>query len=299
MSKRLEVRQHIALLDDIGGIMRAMKNMALIETRKLSRFMAHQQQTVASIEAVIVDFLHFYPQPHIPPAETLLVMIGSERGFCGDFNEQLITALMALPHTADLRLVTVGRRLATKLDTDGRVAARLDGPNVTEEVPRVLSALMETLNSLYAETTARLTLLALCHGEEATGVGAYPLLPLAAPPLDGRRFASPPVLHLAPAVFFVELVDHYLLALLHTLLYRSLMVENRRRLEHMETAIRRLEHQAAALRLRWNALRQEEIIEEIEVIMLNTDTLQASDTAEEARAQARQTPETDGVWQGA
>ena len=272
MSKRRDVRQHIAVLDDIGGIMRAMKNMALMETRKLSRFLGHQRQTVASIEAVIADFLQCYPQPHVPPAETLLVMIGSERGFCGDFNEQLITALLVLPHTAGLRLVTVGHRLATKLDTDGRVAARLDGPNVTEEVPRVLSALMETLNGLYAETTARLTLLALCHGEDATGVGVYPLLPLVAPPLDGRRFASPPVLHLAPAVFFVELVDHYLFALLHTLLYRSLMAENRRRLEHMETAIRRLEQQAAALRMRWNALRQEEIIEEIEVIMLNTDT---------------------------
>jgi F-type H+-transporting ATPase subunit gamma len=280
MSKRLEVRQHIALLDDLGGILRAMKNMALIETRKLSRFMAHQHQTVASIEAVIADFLHFYPQPPVPQAETLLVMLGAERGFCGDFNEQLLNALTALPHTAGLRLVTVGRRLAAKLDTDGRVAARLDGPNVTEEVPRVLSALMETLNGLCAETTARLTLLALCHGEDTTGVGVYPLLPLVAPPLDGRRFASSPVLQLTPAEFFVELVDHYLFALLHTLLYRSLMAENRRRLEHMETALRRLEHQGAALRMRWNALRQEEIIEEIEVIMLNTDTVQASDTTD-------------------
>lgn len=280
MSKRREVRQHIALLDDIGGIMRAMKNMALMETRKLSRFMAYQQQTVASIEAVIADFLSFYPQPQISQAETLLVMIGAERGFCGDFNAQLINAFLALPQTAGLRLVTVGRRLAAQLDTESRVVARLDGPSVTEDVPRVLSELMETLNGLYAETTARLTLLALCHGEDTTGVGVYPLLPLAAPPRDGRRFASPPVLQLTPAVFFVELVDHYLFALLHTLLYRSLMAENRRRLEHMETAIRRLEQQAAALRMRWNALRQEEIIEEIEVIMLSTDTLQAPDTAE-------------------
>ena len=41
----------------------------------------------------------------------------------------------------------------------------------------------------------------------------------------------------------------------------------------MDSAIRRLEKDEAALRLRYNALRQEEIIEEIEIIMLSAEAL--------------------------
>jgi F-type H+-transporting ATPase subunit gamma len=279
MSKRLEVWQHMERLDEIGGIMHAIKNMALIETRKLSRFLGNQRQVVASIEAVAVDFLHFYPHPPIPDAEAILVVIGAERGFCGDFNEKLATALASFPQTTGLRLVIVGRRLGAKLAADSRVAARLDGPSVVEEVQQVLSELLETLGVLYGDAPIRRKLLVLCHGEEDNRVGVYPLLPVALPLADGRRFTVPPLLHLPPAAFFAALVDHYLFARLHALLYHSLMAENRHRLAHMEHAIRRLEHQTTELRRRWNALRQEEIIEEIEVIMLSTDTLGDADNA--------------------
>ena len=47
------------------------------------------------------------------------------------------------------------------------------------------------------------------------------------------------------------------------------MAENLRRVEHLEAAVRHLDKKAADLRRRCNALRQEEIIEEIEVILLS------------------------------
>jgi F-type H+-transporting ATPase subunit gamma len=55
------------------------------------------------------------------------------------------------------------------------------------------------------------------------------------------------------------------------------MVENHMRLEHMNRAIHRLEKDVAGLRLRYNRLRQEEIIEEIEIIMLSAEALIATD----------------------
>ena len=72
---------------------------------------------------------------------------------------------------------------------------------------------------------------------------------------------------LPPAEFFAELLDHYLLAVLHGLLYESLAAENRQRLAHMEHALHRLEERVARLALKRNALRQEKIIEELEVIL--------------------------------
>jgi F-type H+-transporting ATPase subunit gamma len=51
------------------------------------------------------------------------------------------------------------------------------------------------------------------------------------------------------------------------------MAENRRRLEHMENALHRMEGKIEDLRRRRNVLRQEEIVEEIEVILLSAESL--------------------------
>ena len=52
------------------------------------------------------------------------------------------------------------------------------------------------------------------------------------------------------------------------------MAENRRRMQHLEGAIRRLEERTSELALKRNALRQEEITEEIEVILLSARAVQ-------------------------
>jgi F-type H+-transporting ATPase subunit gamma len=51
--------------------------------------------------------------------------------------------------------------------------------------------------------------------------------------------------------------------------YTSLMAEHYRRVQHLEGAIDRLEQRAEELGKKRNMLRQEEITEEIEVIMLS------------------------------
>lgn len=50
-----------------------------------------------------------------------------------------------------------------------------------------------------------------------------------------------PLLNLEPARFLLQLTDQYLYAALHEVFSASLMAENRKRLEHMDNAIRRLE----------------------------------------------------------
>lgn len=95
--------------------------------------------------------------------------------------------------------------------------------------------------------------------------GLKRLLPLAPPPAS--HLAHPPGLQIAPPEFFAELIDQYLLATLYGLLYESLAAENRQRLAHMEHALDRLDETIAHLALKRNALRQEKIVEEIEVIL--------------------------------
>ena len=275
MSKRREVKQRLTALDEIDGIMVAMKNLALLETRKLGAFLATQHRAVASIEAAAQDFLSFYPQAtaHTDDVQQLLLVIGSERGFCGDFNEALLQPISAAARQEETLLVAVGRRLEAKLQGDKRIVAFVEGPSVGEEVQAALVRLVKVLGELQQQRPEEVwRISALYHDDENGEPRTRQLLPLVAP--TGKPvYSHAPLLNLEPTQFLSQLTDQYLYAALHVVFYASLMAENRKRLEHMDSAIRRLEKDEAKLRLRYNALRQEEIIEEIEIIMLSAEAL--------------------------
>lgn len=80
-------------------------------------------------------------------------------------------------------------------------------------------------------------------------------------------------MQLPPAALLAAITEHYLLAVLQGMLSASLLAENQRRVTHLEGAIRHLDTQSADLARRSNALRQEEIVEEIEVVLLSAAAL--------------------------
>jgi F-type H+-transporting ATPase subunit gamma len=266
MSGQAELAQRHARLKEISGIMTAMKSLSLVETRKLARFIGHQRNMKANIEAAAADFLNFYPVARaVVKQPAILLLIGSERGFCGNFNERVLAALDDLPPWQSApALVVVGSRLAAKLEAHPGVISRLDGASVTEDVPAVLNRVMDALHTASTASGAGTALFSLAHEAEGEPV-LKRLLPMAPP--QAPHHAHPPRLQLAPAEFFAELLDQYLLATLYGLLYESLSAESRQRLAHMEQALDRLDETIARLSLKRNALRQEKIVEEIEVIL--------------------------------
>ena len=67
------------------------------------------------------------------------------------------------------------------------------------------------------------------------------------------------------------MTEHYLFAVLHEIFYISLLAENQRRLQHLEGAVKHLDDETVNLRRKSQIYRQEEITEEIEVILLNSE----------------------------
>lgn len=280
MSKRHDIKKRIATLDEISGIMNAMKNLALLEIRKLDVFLSTQKRVVSGIESVSQDFLSFYPHLQTLPTklQQLWIVIGSERGFCGDFNKALFEFVQTQEQQEDTLLLVVGSRLHDKFQSDQRIVTYINGPSVADEIQVTLLHLAEILNQLQQhltlETISQIS--AVYHDNEKNTVSLRQLLPLAAPSTKSD-FAYPPILNVEPVQFLAQLTDHYLYAALHQVFYTSLLMENHIRLEHMENAIRRLEKNNAQLRLHYNKVRQEEIIEEIEVILLSAEALSNSD----------------------
>jgi len=279
MSKRRDLETQIHSLNEIREIMNAMKNLSLMEVHRLTRFLDTQARVVAGIEAAAADFLLFHPEllPGEQASRNVHLLVGSERGFCGDFNEALVRALEDhIRSNQSVTLVVIGGKLAAKLVDDPRVAAFLDGPSIVEEVDAVLMKLMETLTALNAPSHAGgpLRLTVFHHDAAGESVKVSDLRPFQKPEPEQVRFAHAPLLYLQPEVFLTGLAEQYLLAALHALLYGSLMAENQRRMQHMDSAVRRLERTSAELWQKRNILRQEEITEEIEVIMLSVQALE-------------------------
>jgi F-type H+-transporting ATPase subunit gamma len=203
------------------------------------------------------------------------VLIGTERGFCGDFNESLVRWLARRSNDlATNAVIAVGQRIVTRLDSEPtwRKAVALAGATATEDVPNILDALLQAITTLEREQGS-IGLTVVYHGNETGDLHERTLLPpLSETPRPKRRFSHPPLLNLKAAEMFAELLDQYLIAALEEVLYTSLMAENQRRVQRLDAAIRHLDRRQTELSRQSRALRQEEIIEEIEVLLLSIDT---------------------------
>lgn len=277
MSARRQIEQRRRTLGEIRNIMSSMRMLAFLETRKLARFLSDQQQLVASIAEMAGDLLEHFPQLRVPamPALRGTVLIGAERGFCGDFNESLVRWLARRSNElARNAVIAVGQRIVTRLDSEPtwREAVALSGATATEDVPNILDALLQAITTLEREQGS-IGLTIVYHGNETGDLHERRLLPpLSETPRPKRRFSHPPLLNLGAAEMFAELLDQYLIAALEEVLYTSLMAENQRRVQRLDAAIRHLDRRRTKLARQSRALRQEEIIEEIEVLLLSIDT---------------------------
>jgi len=246
-----------------------------MESRKLVALLDAQHAAVEGIEAMAADFLGFYPETLAPGENTtsVYVLIGSERGFCGDFNESLIRHLDAHLEQSAMEapfLIAAGRKLHPLLESKPQLSALIDGASTAEEVPEVIKRLVDEIVALQTHH-GPLSVHVLHHALDAEEPGLNELIPPFEQFINGQQhFSYQPVLNLQPEDFFLELSDQYVFAALHQALYASLMAENNRRVRHLEGAVRSLDDRSTELRRKCNALRQEEIIEEIEVILLST-----------------------------
>jgi F-type H+-transporting ATPase subunit gamma len=277
MSQSRELQLHITQMEEIRTILNSMKNLAFMEIHKLLRFQTMQGQALANIENAAMDFLDFYPLPVADDGTThICILVGAERGFCGDFNESLINAITAETYSG---IVAIGSRLCNKLeDSPFEVISSIEGANVAEEVPTIINRLINNIGILkdsrgnFSQTTMQLTV--VYHDNMPNQITQRQILPPFPEQKSGtQRYGNPPILNLEPGVFFADLTDHYLFAVLHEIFYISLMAENHSRLQHLEGAVKHLDDETVNLRRKSQIYRQEEITEEIEVILLNAENI--------------------------
>jgi F-type H+-transporting ATPase subunit gamma len=270
VSKLSDLQARMASLQEIGSILNAMKNLSLVEITKISRQYLNQQELLQSVKLALADFEHFFGavrRGSDGDAEELYVLIGSERGFCGGFNEAIQNrCARETADQANPKLIIVGRKLALKFAEDKRVAA-LDGPSAAEEIPGVISALAKEL-SKFPEKSWKI--IHNSYDGEGSRVEVNSPFEFVALPVT-PAFAYAPLLNVPAKELRVQIVEQFLFALFYRILYLSFTAENHERLRHMEGALNKIRDQQQRLKQLANALRQESITEELEIILMSVD----------------------------
>ncbi|WP_426416504.1 F0F1 ATP synthase subunit gamma [Aestuariirhabdus sp. LZHN29] len=271
MSTVRELKGQIHRLSEIGDIMAAMKNLAFMETRKLERHLNAQKNMVERIRYSAGLCISHFPRtlPEGSPEQTLCVMFGSERGFCGDFNQRLI--LQGQSYLDDLSVegvITLGHRLNQRSIPGQRLLAALPGASASEEVESVLVGLAGQLDTLEQELGS-FALVVLSHYPEGGMIQLDRVLPPFRDILPVSAAGVSPLLGFGLQDLMLGLGEHYLMAELQRIICCSLMAENQQRIIHLQGAIQKLEQHVQSLQRRSHRMRQEAIIEEIEIILMN------------------------------
>lgn len=284
MSKRRDLIKYRGALLEIGEIMKAMKNMALVEQKKMARYYESQKRAIDTLQTIAEDFFPAFPellpQPHRID-RPLYILIGSERGFCGDFNSTLVGFWENLENSGNLAdrygLILVGNKLESRASHLKQIIQGVPGPSVAEEIYPFILDFLDTVRKSLIEGEPPTSISVFFHMADSLEIEKKTLLPIPVSEEKIRsarkRSAVSPLLHLSPRDFFVDLVDSFLVSGLFFAFYSSLLAESKIRMQHMQSALDQLEKKVQELNKQANRLRQEEIIEEIEVILLGSETL--------------------------
>lgn len=261
MSQRREVETRLALYDELSGILGAMRSFALAELRKVGKRETAQQQVVAALTTVLADLSGYLPADRhadTSPGDIWL-LLGSVRGFCGSFNEEILQ-FWRQQVPASSPLIVVGERLQTLLQEPAQ-AQRLPGAQASLDAPAVIDRILAATLSLRGKQD--FGVMACIRDEQ--GARSQRLWPL--PQAVGKSSAYPPLTYQPLIEVGTGVAEHYLFHTLLALLLRSIYVENHMRLLQMETALRHLDNGREELQRQRNRLRQEEIVEEIELMV--------------------------------
>lgn len=258
MTQRREIEARLALYDDLSGILGAMRSFALAELRRVGKNETAQQYVVQTLSSALDDLAEALPAP--PKLDyDIWLLFGSVRGFCGSFNEDVMRAWRAEGGEACPTLL-FGERLHNL--GDGGLLQCINGANGGLDAPAAIDRILTGIGELRGLHGGESGLIACIRDDEKVSIQR--LLPL---PSAHRASGGYPPFTLDPAEkVAARVAEHYLFHSLLALLLRSIRVENHMRLIQMETALRHLEHGSEELKRQRNRLRQEEIVEEIELM---------------------------------
>ncbi|QYX55963.1 F0F1 ATP synthase subunit gamma [Roseovarius sp. SCSIO 43702] len=287
MAQTLErLTRRTATMKSIRGIVRTMKTMSAINA-------APYEQAAEAIDAwreTVLDGLHGFLRCNGPivqaatdRSERVLIVLGSDHGLCGNYNELLAREVAAHPHAATARVICVGAQMEDALGGEGVTpAVTLLPPANVDGLIRLAGQLVTRLDTLRAEAGPGDLAATLIYTQRgAHGLQApvtQTLLPLDPRMLDDlaqRPWVSRslPRFSMPAADLLAALVRNLVFATLYRAAAEALVTENAARLARMQQAEQSVDENLEELEGETRSVRQSEITTELLDVIVGFEAL--------------------------
>ena len=286
MTRLADIEAHIGSMADLLDIVGAMRSLAGMRRQEALHALPGVRGYSSAMAAAIADALFLAPTPVSSAASRgrrrALVLFLAEHGFVGGFNERLIAAAEAAPHTT---LLILGSRGSAQAIERGLV------PSWTAPAATRSSSAVDVARRLAAELYRRAArgelegvdmMFAHCRPGGAPVIERRSLLPV---DLDALRAGStstvmvgrqPPLHNLRPDRLLETLLAEYVFAQLTEAAVESIASENETRLAAMESARDNVAKKLDALRQSARQARQTEITTELLDLVTGAGALQGA-----------------------
>jgi F-type H+-transporting ATPase subunit gamma len=294
------LQRHIETTGDLRTIVKTMKTLAAVSIHQYERAGAGLAAYARTIEMGLQVILRQHSALLDGESETCCsaaVILGSDHGLCGRFNEDLVrfvtAQLLCCGQTLNqVPLLVVGVKIAAKLEVQGGLADLvLTWPGNVDGLTETVESLLINLDTLLAvHPGARILIF---HNRRGEDVAAQPhiiqLLPLdRARLLDVVRRPWPsrclPTFTMAFERLFAALVRQYVFIGLFNAAAESLASEQASRLLAMQRAERNIEQHLGEVTAEYRAQRQQQITDEIIDVLSGFEAMQGAQPGRHRRA---------------
>lgn len=276
MAERLaEVEARIESVHQLSSVIGAVRAIAAARLREAKARLPGIQTYARTIGEAIARALALVPQAPVNAAKggnrkSIVLAIGAEQGFVGNFNGRLLDALTPLTRssrTPNCELLLVGSHAASAA-SERVLTVNWSAPMAThaQEIAGLANRIADALFDRIANGEVSEVLLvhaATDAQQPESPVQVRPLLPF-----DFSRFAplsraQPPIIQLPPERLLAQLADEYVFAEICEALVLSFAAENEARMQAMVAARENVARRSEELAARARLMRQEQITEEV------------------------------------
>jgi len=254
----------------ILGVVNAMKALSGANLRKGSSAVSFTRRYREFIESAASGAVGM-PGVTLAGADgaRLMVVFGSQFGFCGAFNARMVDAAGDAVRELGgvVGQVLVGRRLMDQAaPAEGMAEYRVDAPGSVEGLGDCISELLSLVYERYREGMFNeLYFLYPSFEDEVMHTSLRKVLPPRFTPRDSE--AEPPLTYISAQELMEGIIEEYLYIELYAAALEAVIAENEVRIRSMDFAARNIRKKLEELTRAYNYAHQEEVTNElIEII---------------------------------
>jgi len=289
---RLEgLRKKITSTEQLHSVVKTMKAMAAVNIRQYETAVASLQDYYRTIELGLQTVLHRGIQSGLesePMQSSRLggVVLGSDQGMCGQFNEQIVThTLRELKNRRENErgsvLFAIGHRVVSPLKAARKtVEGDLALPSSIHGVTGRVQQLIDVIEKWRLQKGIHeVVLFYNQYSDSAYHPTSQRLLPLDTAWIDrlkNRQWPTRciPVFSMEPGKLFSHLLRQYFFVSLYRAFAESMASENASRLRAMQAAEKSIQDRRDELDMQFHRLRQSAITEQLLDVVIGYEALQ-------------------------